>query len=617
MSRVWGKVFIFAVLVLAVLQFERCSLIGLVAGAITDASTPSFQIVRGWEIAKIKKNKEITVVLNDGSTKTGRFGGVETSSSESYAARYSQWQKEKNSVLPTPGEEITLLNKIGQTAKAEFLGFDKDVILFKEPQRASTSRVPLGDLREIKDSRGNSSDGSALEKMMNRGELPCLSCMKLSPDLVPVDQINRVEITNKKSGLLIGFLTGAAIDGIIIAIVAANPPKPVYTPPSGTTSSCPFVYSFDGETYALDSETFSAALFHAGQRTDWDNLDHLKEVGGSYRLRIRNELPEEQHVDEIKILAVDHAPGTTVVPSFEGKLYVLTSPEAPAGARDFAGRNVLSLVNERDERLWISNPWDRNIDVPEETRDGLTLEFNRPRGAKAATLVLNARNSEWTSWMENYFFDLLGRELENWHVLMNNSAQAREVFVGALTREISLQARVWTGKGWRDAGSFWAVGPSIAKDVALELDLRDTPEDVLSVRLDSSAGLWMIDSACVDFSPEPPRTVKECILTRAVDQDGRDITALLGAVDDEAFVLHSDLEGADVSFLAPARPTGTVRSLILKTTGYYKVNGSPQAEPQSELAARLVLQPGAFGQHELRLLYRYRDSALASAALSH
>jgi hypothetical protein len=59
--------------------------------------------------------------------------------------------------------------------------------------------------------------------------------------------------------------------------------------------------------YDESHETFGGAIFHAAQRTDVDNLDHLAEVGGAYRVKLTNELQETQYVDELKLLVVDHA----------------------------------------------------------------------------------------------------------------------------------------------------------------------------------------------------------------------------------------------------------------------------------------------------------------------
>ncbi len=71
---------------------------------------------------------------------------------------------------------------------------------------------------------------------------------------------------------------------------------------SSDEESCPFVYSFDGEEYVLDSEPCGVAVSEGLKRPDWVELSSLKEVDGKSRVLLTNELGETQYTDELNRL---------------------------------------------------------------------------------------------------------------------------------------------------------------------------------------------------------------------------------------------------------------------------------------------------------------------------
>ena len=96
---------------------------------------------------------------------------------------------------------------------------------------------------------------------------------------VPLDSIALVEVREvSTAGVALAVLGAGTAVGVLIAL-GQSPEKPPDT-------SCPFVYSFDGEQYHFDSETFAGAAMPGMDRTDYDNLERLLPVGGRYRLRL-------------------------------------------------------------------------------------------------------------------------------------------------------------------------------------------------------------------------------------------------------------------------------------------------------------------------------------------
>lgn len=431
--------------------------------------------------------------------------------------------------------------------------------------------------------------------------------------LIPVKDVYQVEVpANKNSGKLAGLLVGAMIDATVIIIAASTMGNDEESTPSTTNTSfsCPFVYSFDGAGYRLDSEPFGGSIFKAAQRPDWDNLDYLQEVNGTYRLKITNELQETQYVDEVKLLAVEHPKNTRVIPSFSGTLHTLANPQPPVAAQDFQGAEVLNLVNRGDNEFWISNPFGRDANAIQEVRDGVILEFPRPASAKTAKLALRAQNTLWASYLQGQMLKLHGRDLDQWYVQMNQSPEARKALTQAMIREGMLLVKVWNGEDWQTADFVWEVGPNLPKEQVVWLSLANLPGDKLTLSLESTAGFWMVDYAAVDYTPDVAVTVQELSPLRSLNHRQTDVLPALQAADEQYYVMETG-DRAEIVFEAPPRNPALSRSCILKATGYYTINVYSDSEPQTGLIQAFFNEPGKYGQFTLGLLDQYTGNLLA------
>lgn len=431
--------------------------------------------------------------------------------------------------------------------------------------------------------------------------------------LIPVQDVHHLEVpANKNSGKLAGLLVGTMIDATVIIIAAStmDDDKGPDKSPSNTSFSCPFVYSFDGARYRLDSEPFGGSIFKAAQRPDWDNLDYLQEVNGAYRLKITNELQETQYLDEVKLLVVEHPQNTRVIPSFSGNLHTLTAPQSPASARDFRGADILNLVNRGDGEFWISNPFGRNANAIQEVRDGVILEFHRPASAKIAKLSLRLQNTLWASYLQGQMLKLHGRDLDTWYAQMNQSPEARKALTRVMIREGMLLVKVWNGKDWQAADFVWEVGPNLPKEQIVPLNVENISGKKLILRLESTAGFWMIDYAAMDYSPDAAVTVQELSPLRSPDQRQAEELHLLQAADEAYYVMQTG-DWAEIVFQAPPQNPQLRRSCILKASGYYTIHVSSDSEPQTVMIQAFFNEPGRYGQFTLRLLDQYIGNLLA------
>ena len=145
------------------------------------------------------------------------------------------------------------------------------------------------------------------------------------------------------------------------------------------SGSCPHVYSFDGQRFKLDADPLSGALFAGAEREDWDRLEELRPVDGRYRLRVVNELKEIDHIDALSLQVVDHAPGTSVLPSPSGELWPVAQATSPQAASDSHGRDIRTALIEADGASVIGQPADF-AGTKSDPRERFDPDLPRPAG---------------------------------------------------------------------------------------------------------------------------------------------------------------------------------------------------------------------------------------------
>ena len=411
---------------------------------------------------------------------------------------------------------------------------------------------------------------------------------------IALADVQRVELRSTSTTATVFVVAGVTLVFLIAVGAAASgsSSSPRSTSSDMDLSSCPAVYSWDGEAWRLDSGTFGGAFLEPLARTDVDNLMFVRPADGRLRLRLANELSETDYVDALSVLAVDHPIGTEVVPdaSATGALHLVGTLAAPLAARDDRGRDALSAVSTVDGWGWESAPSGRDTAVAADVRDGLELEFSRPAGAQQATLVLDANNTPWAAALMQQFVAAHGRETDAWYASMNRNPLAAWTLGQRLAREGFLQVSVRTDEGWAPQGLVWEAGPEVAKRQAMGLDLSGVEGETVTVRLESIPMFWNLDRVAIDFTAVdeawPAPAVHELNAASArMEEDGRDVASLLADVDGTKLVLETG-EAAELEFLVPPVPEGSARSYLVSSTGWYRIHSAPSDADPNEAVMR-------------------------------
>ncbi len=405
----------------------------------------------------------------------------------------------------------------------------------------------------------------------------------------------RIEKTDKGLYVVYG---GASLVFAWLFIGMTTAPAP---PP---TECCPFVYSFDGDDYHFDAEPYGAAICEGLKRTEWSELEHLKNVNGEYRLLVTNELNETQFTDEVKLLVVDHPDGVEIAPDATGRIHTIAEPNAPIKVHNSTGEDVSHFFSKKDGDTWQSPFDETDPDNDQTLREELTFEFPKPSDAKKAKLIVNARTSQWGAQMGRRFLDLYGNTLPDWYEEMDNHGPAFfRTWSWYLQEELYLmQIRVKLDKGWKSLGTLYGSGPFVSKDKAYALDISDVSGDTLKIKLTPPVNFWNIDYVAVDYTEDLPVKAAEIEASKAITHKGEDVLDKLKAADKSYYVMPNIGDSVEMIFPAPPVDENSDRTILLKACGYYTIHlDSAMGDQQKDMLERL------YNEHDFSIRFAKQE----------
>ena len=374
---------------------------------------------------------------------------------------------------------------------------------------------------------------------------------------LPYDSIDVVAIRQLSRQKTLLAIAGATTAGYILIGQAQNGKRPEAVPRPVSTS-CPFIYSWDGRTWRIDSETYSGAVARGLERTDVDNLEHIAPVNGTYRLALANEADETEYTDELTLLVAEHPVATRVFPDANGTLHAVN-----------AGSNPLSF---RQTNL---------VSIPARTRWEAT--FRKPSGGRLV-LIVRARNTDAVPFVHQHLMNLLGQDVYSWYREINSNPDAAHKTVKWYTEMAGLRVSINNGQ-WTQNGVVPIVGPVVAKTLVVPIEGKANDE-IVRVRFESSPMLWNIESVQLATEAASP-DVHEVKIARAIDADGIDVTSHLR---DHDGIYHVAMNGSRViaEFDAPKPGEGMRGTVIARATGHYYARSTDDRKGHPGLVARLM-----------------------------
>lgn len=348
--------------------------------------------------------------------------------------------------------------------------------------------------------------------------------------------------------------------GVLLAVAAA--------------SSCPFVYSWDGERWVLDAEPYGGAVTKGLERDDVGELEHLRPVGGEYRLLVTNEMRETQYTNELALLVVDHAPGARVAADETGRVRALTSLRGPSRATVNGRQDVTELLGAVDGRAWEPAP---ALDERGNVRRELVLELPRPADARELTLLVRAATTPWGAMTLRTMLEMRGQYVDAWYrAIDSDPASAQLLHAWNLREELfMLKMDVEEPGGWRTGAVVGGGGPAVSENRVVTLDVSAVRGPTVRVRLRPPAGFWSLDAVQVAHGVDTTVRVDTVQPRVATDVRLGDVLPSLTQRDDRYHEMSSIGDQAEVRFAAPPPRAGQDRTVLLHSRGYYRLHLPP------------------------------------------
>lgn len=355
-------------------------------------------------------------------------------------------------------------------------------------------------------------------------------------------------------------------------------------------SSCPFVYSWDGQKYSFNAEPLGGAICKGLQRTDWVKLEDLAFTGGNAKVLLKNELQETQMIDQLSLLYFDHEKNKVILPDWQGNFFAADNPEPPAEAFDENGKSILSFIGKNDNIFWQTSP---NAENDGPARHSLTFKFRKPANTSKIGIVYNAGTSRWGSMMIRELLELYGDRIDDWYSEVNSGGSEMVNLLKFNEREEHLFMKLYLKENddWVPKGFLSGGGPMIYEDRIVWINVSNVKGDTIEFKINPPKTFWSIDFIGLVGSSRQVAP-QEAKLANA--------RGLYSSGDDEKFRMADGIyykmpetgDSLELEFSAP-KPSGDLtRSSFLRIAGYYDIKLPKNKPAQSDLIREIINKNG-------------------------
>ena len=409
--------------------------------------------------------------------------------------------------------------------------------------------------------------------------------------LLPLTSFKRVDVYSfdkkKTTGnhilSVVGIILGApVVIAAILSIGGHNSPPP--PPPTSTGCNCPQVYVNHNGLYEFKSGVYSGAVYSALERTDYLALSGITPVDSMYQLRIANAPNEEQFINQVQLMKVEHPADLNVLTDRHGKILTYKKTISPASAKYDDVNDVTAQLKSTDQQYY-SFESKANADG----FSSVTMKFNKPSGAKKGKLLVHAGNSNWSGYVFKEFVSLFGENYEKWR-LQQESAAPTTAQQWQVDQGLPMKVFIETENGWEYVDHFALTGNTASRDMIMEIDLSHVTKDKVNIRIESIFQFWNLDMAALDFSDNA--AVTSVILNPAVVMKNNKEDNRSQLLQKDAVYTH--LTNKDyISLEYNVTTTSETSSFFLVSSGYYHTM-PPTSGKTDQQALLQFKEKGAF-----------------------
>ncbi|MEP7253695.1 MAG: hypothetical protein ABI683_14985 [Ginsengibacter sp.] len=413
----------------------------------------------------------------------------------------------------------------------------------------------------------------------------------LNPD--PEDKKNRVKAKYKKSTLTeVHLYTNAALqngDSMFSAPVSSFNRADVYQLNKSATSTnhvistigaaiggfyvlgtivllatcnCPQVYVDNNGSSNFASGLYSGAVYSTLERMDYLPLTSVPANAQDISFKISNGKNEEQFINQVQLVQVNHLPNVKVLPDRHGNMFSYENTASPLRASTYKDDDIKNLLVQTDDKYYS---FDNKAN--KEGFSDVILSFENPTGADKAKLIIHARNTYWGGLLHKEFIGLFGDSFDKWKA-KQEKADPVKLQKWQTDQALPLMVYIKTATGWRFVDYFPLIGNTASRDMIMEINTADIKEKNVELKLETTYRFWDLDFAGIDYTTDQSLTKNIIKPLSATKNDGTDQREILINSDKKYAHLEDD-ESISFKYSVPATTSDTVSSYFLASGGYY------------------------------------------------
>jgi len=411
---------------------------------------------------------------------------------------------------------------------------------------------------------------------------------------IPLSSLEKIEIYSPDKGLtfaswtagVLGVAGTAVLLGSIIFPAGSTTPSPPPPSSSGTSSSCPFIFTYNGDHLNFAGEIYSGAIFPPLERDDYLHLSEIKPIENSYRILMSNQAREIQHTNLTELYIIDHPENAVGFIDKYGKPYTCSQIQPPTLAIDYKGNSLRELLSSADDISYQLAPSSKDDDEMDE----VILTFKVPQKSTEGKLILRARNSLLLDYSYSKYLEMFGDKLLGWQNKVSKRSSGN-LQKWSIKQGIPLAVYLEMKGVWEFQDQFETPGPMAFKNDILKIDLTGIDDPEIKIKLKAGKLFWEIDRVGMDFSADNTIDIKVVKPFMATDQNSLDVLPLVINDDGNYFVQPEIGDEAELLFNVPELKNGFSRDVFLHSKGHYQILGN-QNLTQTNNRFKILRKPG-------------------------
>ncbi|HEX5152317.1 MAG TPA: hypothetical protein VFW07_12775 [Parafilimonas sp.] len=382
----------------------------------------------------------------------------------------------------------------------------------------------------------------------------------------PVSSFNRADVyelnreATRKNHIwsTVGIVTtGVAVVVLVAYIVSASAANQ-----AEEDCNCPQLYMESNGAYSFTSGLYSGAVYSTLERIDYLPLNTVPYDTKDISFKIANAENEEQFINKVELLQVNHAAGQNVLADRHGDIFTYRETIAPLSALTGENNTVQEILQQTDEQYYSFTN-----NANENGFSDVRLSFDKPGNTSHAKLIIHARNTYWGGLIHKEFISYFGDDFEKWRS-KQEKADPKELEKWQTDQALPLMVYIKTTDGWKFVDYYPLIGNTASRDMIMNIDTKNIPGNTIEIKLETAFRFWDLDFAGIDYSDNKNFTVKTIEPVQIIKSDNTDESGVLQSSDNQYAHLQND-EFISFKYSIPQATGNEETSYILISGGYY------------------------------------------------